>query len=85
LRSFAAISLTIRSSSETSSGCCCSIGAEDDDVDDELFVAADFRPFRLFLFNVATLEGLVERREHFAPAVGDEHVVLDAHAALAGR
>src|SRR4051794_32628636 len=37
------------------------------------------------LLNVATLEGLVERRQDLAPAVGDEDVVLDAHAALAGE
>src|SRR5687768_3902026 len=80
-RSFAAISLTMRSSSETSIGLL--DDADDDADDDALFFAADFPPFRDFLFNVATLEGPVERGEHFAPAVGDQHVVFDPHAALA--
>src|SRR5437868_6685798 len=39
----------------------------------------------LRLLNGAALKGLVERREDLAPRVGDQHVVLDAHAALAGQ
>src|SRR5687768_2534924 len=76
-RSFAAISLTMRSSSDTSIGL--------PGVGVELCFPSAFPPFRDRLFNVATLEGLVERGEHLAPAVGDQHVVLDPYAALAGQ
>src|SRR5688500_6144132 len=34
--------------------------------------------------DVAAFERLVQRREHFAAAVGDQHVVLDADASFAG-
>src|SRR4051794_14307565 len=39
----------------------------------------------LRLLNGAALKGLVERRQHLAAGVGDQHVVLDADAALAGQ
>src|SRR5687768_9385009 len=58
-RSFADINLTIRSSSETS------IGLLDVLLLDESARLRDPR-FLVFLFNVATLEGLIERRQHFA-------------------
>src|SRR6185436_4832567 len=41
-------------------------------------------PLRFFFsLNVATLEGPVEVGQKLAAGAGDEHVVLDAHAALA--
>src|SRR5688572_8989873 len=46
--------------------------------------AAPLRWFRFFFsLNVAALEGPVEVGQQLAAGVGDEHVVLDAHAALA--
>src|ERR1043165_660502 len=71
----------MRSSSETSIGLSlpCELAELLED-DDEL---PFFFPVFFFLFNVATLEGFLQRREDLAPAVGDQHVVLDADAALA--
>src|SRR3954454_20950614 len=43
------------------------------------------RKSKITSLQVAPLEGPVERGEHLAAAVGDEHVVLDADAALAGQ
>src|SRR5687768_11577757 len=86
-RSFAAISLTICSSRPTS------IGLSDERPDRLLDPAAPLDapplpPFRFpvrFSLNVAALETAVEARQHLAPGVGDQHVVLDPHAPFAGQ
>src|SRR5436190_10754385 len=72
-RSFAVIMRTMRSSRLTSIGPSM----------DALLAAREL--FRGFLLNVAALEGFIERGEDFAAAVGDQDVVLDADAALAGE
>src|SRR4051794_10185332 len=80
LRSLAAMSLTICSSSRTF------IGPPAPSPGGEPGRAARSPPPPLrffFSLNVATLEGPVEVGQKLASGVGDEHVVLDAHAALA--
>src|SRR5260370_42167830 len=73
-KSFAAINATSCCSRPTSIGPRASPGA-----------AASFNFFfaDFFSLNVASFEGLIQRREHLAPGVRDEHIILDAHAPFA--
>src|SRR3954471_5804303 len=80
LRSLAAMSLTICSSSRTFIG----PPAPSPGGDPGRAARSPAPPLRFFFsLNVATLEGPVEVGQKLASGVGDEHVVLDAHAALA--
>src|SRR5436190_19204011 len=65
-----------------------SIGLDAGADDDVAFPPLDplLLPFGFFSsFKVAALEGLIEARKHLAAGVGDQDVVLDADAALAGQ
>src|SRR4051794_2450612 len=88
LRSLTAISLTICSRSRTSIGLSDAGGPPPPPPPVEPPASAPPPPLRRcfrFSLNVAALEGPVEVGQHLAAGVGDEHVVLDAHASLAGE